>query len=69
METLQIKKGTWAAFNNLATKDPNTIYFITDARRIYIGNIEFTRPTECMADLVFIDSNGTNYKTIEKDNR
>ena len=42
METLQIKKGTWAAFNRLTTKDPNTIYFITDARRIYIGDIEFT---------------------------
>lgn len=69
METLQIKKGTWAAFNRLTTKDPNTIYFITDARRIYIGDIEFTRPTECMTDLVFIDSDGANYMIIEKDDR
>ena len=41
---VQFKRGTMAAFANVATKDPNTIYFITDTNRIYVGDSEYSRP-------------------------
>lgn len=41
---VQLKRGTAAAFANVATKDPNTIYFITDTNRIYVGDSEYSRP-------------------------
>ena len=57
MNELKIKRGTQAAYDKIATKDPDTIYFITDTKRIYIGSDEFSRPTECVADLAFIVNN------------
>lgn len=43
MNYIKIKKGTFEAFNKLASKDPETIYFIVDPTTnksaIYIGNI------------------------------
>ena len=62
METLLIKKGTQVAYDNLKAQgktNDNTIYFTTDTHRIYIGNIEFSRPTECVNDLSFITGSGT----------
>lgn len=41
---VKFKRGTMAAFANVATKDPNTIYFITDTNRIYVGDSEYSRP-------------------------
>lgn len=41
---VQFKRGTMAAFANVAAKDPNTIYFITDTNRIYVGDSEYSRP-------------------------
>jgi hypothetical protein len=46
MDILQLKKGLQADYDKLTSKDPNTIYFTTDTKRIYIGADEFSRPTE-----------------------
>lgn len=53
----------------------NTIYFIyevdeqgniiSQSGRIYIGSIEFSRPTECLTDLSFIVGNN-NVDAIKK---
>jgi hypothetical protein len=48
MEALKILRGTQADFEKIASKDSNAIYFITDTHRIYIGETEFSRPTECV---------------------
>lgn len=66
MEALKILRGTQANYNNIANKDPNAIYFITDTKRIYIGTEEFSRPTECINDLIFITSDASNPVAIEK---
>lgn len=66
MENLIIKRGLWVDFNAIEKKDPNTIYFITDKGRIYIGDMEFSRPTECVSDLVFITNENSELKTITK---
>lgn len=66
MENLIIKRGLWADFNAIQTKDPNTIYFITDKGRIYIGDMEFSRPTECVSNLVFITDKNSQLATITK---
>lgn len=66
MEALKILRGTQADFEKIASKDSNAIYFITDTHRIYIGETEFSRPTECVQDLSFIVSNGENLITIDK---
>lgn len=66
MDTLLIKKGTQAKYDALTTKDENTIYFTTDTHRIYIGSIEFSRPTECVSDLMFITSDDAQCQVIDK---
>lgn len=38
---IQIKHGTLAAYT-AATKDANTIYFITDAKKVFVGDTEYT---------------------------
>ena len=45
------KKGTQAAYDALATKDSNTIYFITDATTpaLYLGSTKFTSVGELAA--------------------
>lgn len=65
MNELRIVKGTLEQYNNklasLATADEttknihnNTIYFIMDVHRIYIGNVEFIRPVSSDGSLVFL---------------
>lgn len=38
-----LRYGEQAAYDGLAVKDTNTIYFITDNKRIYVGEYEYTR--------------------------
>lgn len=38
---IQMKHGTLAAYT-AATKDANTIYFITDAKKVFVGDTEYT---------------------------
>lgn len=64
MNTLNILKGTQKNYDALSTKDPNTIYFTIDTHRIYIGNEEFSRPTECVNDLQFITPSNNNALTV-----
>ena len=40
---ISIKYGSQAEYDALPTKDTNTIYFITDKSRIYVGTTEYTR--------------------------
>lgn len=68
------------AYASLGTKQPDTIYFVTDARRIYMGNKEYglqvvsgTRPGTGSLNTLYIDSaahtisywNGTSYDSLE----
>lgn len=69
-----------AAYTSLDPKQPDTIYFVTDARRIYMGNKEYglqvvsgTRPGTGSLNTLYIDStahtisywNGTGYDSLE----
>lgn len=69
-----------AAYTSLGTKQPDTIYFVTDARRIYMGEKEYglqvvsgTRPGTGSLNTLYIDStahtisywNGTSYDSLE----
>lgn len=66
LQNLIIKKGLWEDFQKLATKDENTIYFIIDKGRIYVGNTEFSRPTECVSNLSFTTNDETTLSAINK---
>lgn len=69
-----------AAYAGIETKQPDTIYFVTDARRIYMGDKEYglqvvsgTRPGTGSLNTLYIDSaahtisywNGTSYNSLE----
>ena len=69
-----------AAYGSLDPKQPDTIYFVTDARRIYMGEKEYglqvvsgTRPGTGSLNTLYIDStahtisywNGTSYDSLE----
>lgn len=69
-----------AAYAGIETKQPDTIYFVTDARRIYMGDKEYglqvvsgTRPGTGSLNTLYIDStahtisywNGTSYDSLE----
>lgn len=69
-----------AAYASLDPKQPDTIYFVTDARRIYMGSKEYglqvvsgTRPGTGSLNTLYIDSaahtisywNGTGYDSLE----
>ena len=69
-----------AAYTSLNPKQPDTIYFVTDARRIYMGEKEYglqvvsgTRPGTGSLNTLYIDStahtisywNGTSYDSLE----
>ena len=48
--TIQFKHGLQEAFSNI-TKDSNTIYFITDANRLFVGDSEYSRPVQHGSEL------------------
>lgn len=69
-----------ATYAGIDTKQPDTIYFVTDARRIYMGDKEYglqvvsgTRPGTGSLNTLYIDSaahtisywNGTSYNSLE----
>ena len=69
-----------AAYGSLDPKQPDTIYFVTDARRIYMGSKEYglqvvsgTRPGTGSLNTLYIDPtahtisywNGTGYDSLE----
>ena len=69
-----------AAYAGIGTKQPDTIYFVTDARRIYMGDKEYglqvvsgTRPGTGSLNTLYIDPtahtisywNGTSYDSLE----
>lgn len=69
-----------AAYAGIETKQPDTIYFVTDARRIYMGEKEYglqvvsgTRPGTGSLNTLYIDPtahtisywNGTGYDSLE----
>lgn len=43
---VQLKYGLQANYDLIEEKDPNTIYFTTDAQRMFIGDVEYTRPVQ-----------------------
>ena len=48
--SIQFKHGLQEAFSNI-TKDSNTIYFITDTNRLFVGDSEYTRPVQHGSEL------------------
>ena len=48
--TIQFKHGLQETFSNI-TKDSNTIYFITDTNRLFVGDSEYTRPVQHGSEL------------------
>ena len=48
--SIQFKYGLQETFSNI-TKDSNTIYFITDTNRLFVGDSEYTRPVQHGSEL------------------
>lgn len=48
---IQLKYGLQASYDGIDTPDTNTIYFTTDSQRLFVGDIEYTRPVQHGADL------------------
>lgn len=48
--SIQFKHGLQEAFSSI-TKDSNTIYFITDTNRLFVGDSEYTRPVQHGSEL------------------
>ena len=43
-QDIQFKFGLQANYTSITEKDPNTVYFTTDKQRMYVGDVEVTRP-------------------------
>lgn len=43
-QQVQFRAGLQAAFDLIPSKDLNTIYFITDSQRLFVGETEYSRP-------------------------
>lgn len=43
-QLIQFKYGLQNKYDQLAAKDTNTIYFTSDKQRLFVGDIEYTRP-------------------------
>lgn len=41
---VQFKAGLQAAFDKIQSKDLNTVYFVTDTQRLFVGETEYSRP-------------------------
>ena len=68
-QQVQFRAGLQAAFNLIPTKDLNTIYFITDTQRLFVGETEYSRPVAHGTDLpdgylppnsIFVQETGTD---------
>lgn len=58
---ITFKYGTQSAYDDLANKDENTIYFITDSRKIYVGNDEYTEDAQMNDNIKqYVDSHINN---------
>lgn len=51
IENVVFKYGSKAAYDGLAVKDTNTIYWLTDVGKIFRGTVDFSRNTEVLAAL------------------
>lgn len=50
-QVVQFKAGLQTAFDGIEQKDLNTIYFVTDTQRLFVGETEYTRPVQHGAEL------------------
>ena len=48
---IQFKYGLEANYNLIDQKDANTLYFLTDSQRLFVGDTEYTRPIQHGTDL------------------
>lgn len=46
MAKVNFRAGTLAQFNSVTSKDTNTLYFLTDAKKIYKGDVDVTSAVE-----------------------
>lgn len=49
IKLVKFGQGSAAGFKDL-TKDADTIYFLTDTKRIFLGATEYTRPVDSALD-------------------
>lgn len=49
--TVQFKAGLQTNFDAIQSKDLNTVYFVTDTQRLFVGETEYTRPVQHGATL------------------
>lgn len=68
-QQVQFRAGLQAAFDLIPSKDLNTIYFITDTQRLFVGETEYSRPVAHGTDLpkgylppnsIFVQETGTD---------
>lgn len=52
---------TAAQYAAITTKDPNALYFLTDANRLYKGDVPFSHPVEVVSDFPANGEVGTLY--------
>lgn len=61
------KYGTQRAYDNLAGKDSNTIYFTTDSRKIYVGDVEYTKDLiDIQWQSGYINKNGSEGSDVNR---
>lgn len=49
MANVKFKVGSFAGYSALSTKDTNTLYFITDAKKIFKGSVDVTESIELVS--------------------
>lgn len=50
-EAIKFKFGLQSSFDSIQEKEVNTIYFCTDSQRLFLGDIEYSRPVRSSSSL------------------
>ena len=65
---VQFKYGLQSNYNLIESKDTNTVYFCTDSQRMFVGDVEYTRPVQHGTQLPsgYVPPNSFFYHETEK---
>ena len=65
---VQFKYGLQSNYNLIEAKDTNTVYFCTDSQRMFVGDVEYTRPVQHGIQLPegYVPPNSFFYHETEK---
>lgn len=55
---ISYRQGTASEYKSLQTKDPSSIYFLTDTHQIYVGDVEYTKSALTISSKPNVDDAG-----------